>query len=55
MTITMDTLHKEIMELKKYIEFIKDTLKEEHDLSEHAKKELLIARETPESEYSDLE
>ena len=42
-------------ELKKDVEYIKGILSEDFELSEHAKKALKEARETPESEYVDLQ
>lgn len=51
----IDSLHKDLMDIKKDLDIIKNILSENYELSDFAKKELLIARETPESEYSDLE
>ena len=50
----MEMIHKEILELKKDIKYIKTLLKEDFELSDHAKNSLKKARETPESEYVDL-
>ena len=50
---TLETLHEEMKELKKDVEYIKGILSEDFELSEHAKKALKEARETPESEYAD--
>ncbi len=52
---TIDSLNKEITEIKKDIKFIKHALKEDYELSEEAKEGLKKARETEESEYVDLE
>jgi len=51
---TIETVHQEIMELKKDMDFIKDVLSEKFELNDYAKKALKDARETPESEYVDL-
>jgi len=52
---TIESLHKELNHLRKDMEYIKTILSEDFELSEHAKKALKEARETPESEYVDLE
>lgn len=52
---TLETLHEELKELKKDMDYIKGILSEDFELSEHAKKALNEARTTPESEYVDLE
>jgi len=54
MTTTIETLHHDIMELKKDIEFIKNAISENFELSDYAKKALKEARKTPESEYVNL-
>ncbi len=54
MPATIETIHQEIIELKKDLEFIKDVLSENFELSDYAKKALKEARETPESEYTSL-
>lgn len=51
---TIETVHREIMELKKDMDFIKDVLSEKFELSDYAKKSLKQARKTSESEYVDL-
>jgi len=51
---TIETVHQEIIELKKDMDFIKDVLSEKFKLSDYAKQELKEARETSESEYVDL-
>ncbi len=55
MATTIETIHEEIHEIKKDVDFIKNILSEEYELSEYAEKELKEARETPESEYADVE
>ncbi len=54
MATTIETIHQDILELRNDILVIKDLLSEDFELSEHAKKALKEARETPESEYLDL-
>jgi len=55
MTTTVEIIKKELIHIRKDLDFIKDVLREEFELSTHAKKTLREARETPESEYIDLE
>lgn len=55
MEATLETVHYDLMKLQKDVEYIKAVLREEFELSDYAKKELREARETPESEYVDLE
>ena len=55
MTTSIETVHQELVSIKKDVEFIKNVLSEDFELSDHAKKGLKEARETPESEYADLE
>ncbi|MBI1969208.1 hypothetical protein HYS48_00820 [Candidatus Woesearchaeota archaeon] len=55
MATSMETIHKELADLKKDIKFIKYVLSEDFELSDEAQKALKEARETPESEYVDLE
>ena len=52
---TIDNIHKEIVDLKKDISYIKKIIAEDYDLSASAKKSLIEARKTPVSEYVDLE
>ena len=54
MVTTIETLHKEISNLRKDMKYIKNIISENHELSESAKKALQTARKTPESEYIDL-
>lgn len=51
----MKTLHQELISIKKDVEFIKKMISEDFELSDYAKKALKEARETPESEYVNLE
>ena len=55
METTLETVHKDLLQLKKDISYIKSVLREDFELSDYAKKALKEARETPESEYVDLE
>ncbi|MFH0978584.1 MAG: hypothetical protein V1837_04750 [Candidatus Woesearchaeota archaeon] len=55
MATSIDSIHRDILELKKDVEVIKDILKEDFELSDTAKKRLAQARNTPESEYIALE
>jgi len=55
MTTTIEQLYKDIAYLKRDVELIKHILEEDYELSEEAKKALAKARETPESEYIDLD
>jgi len=55
MATNMETLHQELVEIKKDVELIKNILREEYGLSDTAKKALREARDTPESDYVDLE
>lgn len=48
---TLEQVNKNVLELKKKVEIL---LSEDFELSEHAKKALKEARETPEAEYVDL-
>jgi len=54
MATNIETIHREIIELKKDMTYIKDILSEKFELSDYAKKSLKQARETPESKYVDL-
>lgn len=51
MSITLETLHKELHEMKTSVEKIKSMLEEDYELSSTAKKELVEARKTPTSKY----
>jgi len=50
-TITLQTLHKDLANIKGEITFIKHIMEEEYELSEWANKELEEARNTSEEEY----
>ena len=54
MSTSIEKLHKEIMNLRKDVNYIKSLISEDFELSNHAKKKLKEARETPESEYIEL-
>ena len=49
-TVSLETIHKELHDLKKDIEFLKHIMSEEFELSEWAKKELAEARKVPDSD-----
>ena len=53
--VNNDIIQRELSEIKKSVEFIKNILKEEYELNDSTKKELKEARKTPESDYVDLE
>jgi len=55
MSTSIETIHNELSDIKKDVEFIKHILSEEYELSDSAKKALAEARNTPEAEYIDLE
>lgn len=55
MATEIETIKEEIHLIRTDLDYIKTVLSEDFELSEHAKKELKEARETPESEYADLE
>ena len=46
-------MHQELEEIKESIDFIKNILAENYDLSDRAKKQLKIAGKTPVSKYID--
>lgn len=48
-TITLETIHKELVDIKGEIKFLKHVMGEEYKLSDWAKKELLEARKVPDS------
>lgn len=54
-TITLEHLHKEILDIKKELKKISFLLEEDFELSEEAKKELFEARKEPISSYIDHE
>lgn len=55
MVTEIETIKEEIHIIRTDLDYIKTVLSEDFELSEYAKKELKEARETPESEYVDLE
>jgi len=55
MPTSIETIHKELVDLKKDVKYIKNILNEDFELSAGAKKALKEARETPESDYVELE
>lgn len=54
MATTIETIHEDIVNLRKDVQVIKDMLAEGFELSDYAKKVLKEARETSEGEYVDL-
>jgi hypothetical protein len=52
--VSIETVHKEIKELREDVAQIKKLLREDFELSDEAKSSLLKARKTPESKYVDL-
>ncbi len=54
-TITLEKIHKDLMDIKGEIKFIKHAFKEDYELSDWAKKELAEARKTPDSELTSHE
>lgn len=55
MTSTIESLHKEILELRKELAQIKFILQEKYELSDEAVMKLAEARKTDKSEYLDLD
>lgn len=49
-TVTLETIHKDLMDIKGEIKFLKHVMEEEYELSDWTKKELAEAREVPDSE-----
>jgi len=54
MSTSIETIHQELVDIKKDMAFIKHVLSEDFELSEKAKKAIRIARKTPEKKYIDL-
>ena len=52
---TINVSVNDILQIKKDIQFIKDQLMEETELTDWAKKELEEARKTPKEEYISME
>ena len=48
-TVTLERIHKELVDMKGDIKFLKHIMEEEYGLSDWAKKELLEARKVPDS------
>ena len=55
MATSIETIHQEIVGIKKDLQFIKIALSENYELSDYAKDALKKARETSELKYVDLE
>ena len=51
----IETLHKDIIQLRREVELIRHILEEDYDLDEKARKALEKARKTPKSDYVDLD
>ncbi|MBS3158068.1 hypothetical protein J4206_02150 [Candidatus Woesearchaeota archaeon] len=48
--VTLQTIHKELVHIRSDIEFLKNAIKEDYELSDWAKKELAESRKVPDSE-----
>ena len=48
--VTLNTIYKEVIDIKGEIKFLKHLMEEEYELSAWAKKELEDARKVPDSE-----
>jgi len=55
MNITINTVHEDLLKMKRELDFIKMILMSEGELTPWAKKALNKARARPESEYVSLE
>jgi hypothetical protein len=55
MAVTLETLHKELKQMRNDLHFLKHVMEEEYELSDEAKQRLEIARKTPRSDYIDHE
>ncbi len=53
--MTIERLHEDIVRLREEVKLIRHILEEDYELSEKTRRELEKARETPESEYVDLD
>jgi len=51
MTITLETIHKEIKQMQSDLYLLKHIMEEEYELSEKTQEKLAKARKTPRSEY----
>ena len=54
-TVTLKTIHKELVDIKGDINFLKHVMEEEYRLSDWAKKELEDARKVPDSKLMNHE
>ncbi|MBS3095372.1 hypothetical protein J4231_01710 [Candidatus Woesearchaeota archaeon] len=54
MATSIETIHEELVGIRKDLDYIKGILGEDFDISDYAKKALNEARNTPETEYIDL-
>jgi len=54
MATSIETIHEELVVIRKDLDYIKGILGEDFELSDYAKKALKEARNTPETEYIDL-
>lgn len=50
-TVTLKTIHEDLINLQKDVQFIKHAIAEDFELSKEAKKQLEEARKTPRAEY----
>lgn len=55
MATEVECMHKDIEDIKRSVDFIKNILVEDFELSDEAKKQLEVANKTPISEYIDHE
>lgn len=47
--VTLQTIHREITEIKNTLEYLKHLMKENYELSDWAKKEIAAARRIPDA------
>ena len=50
--VSLKTIHEDLRNLQKDVQFIKHAIAEDFELSKEARKELEEARKTPRTEYS---
>ena len=50
-SVSLETIHKDLENLQKDVDFIKHLVAEDFELSQEAKKQLEEARKTPRAEY----
>lgn len=55
MSESLDRIHKDIIDLKRDVEFIKHVLKEDFELSDYARQKLKKARATPKAKYVNID